>query len=53
MSETPSDRAAQIRAELERRLAESNKEISDWLQDAVTEALVEREVDTRREYSED
>ena len=50
---TPADRPAQIRAELERRLAESNKEILDWLQDTVTDALVEIETDVRREYEPD
>jgi hypothetical protein len=44
------DRTAQIRAELKRRLAERDEEILDWLQDTVTEALVECETDTRRKY---
>jgi hypothetical protein len=48
---TPADRAAQIRAELKRRLAERDEEILDWLQDPVTEALVECETDTRRKYA--
>jgi len=53
MSETPADRAAQIRAEFERRSNESRDELLAWLQDAVTEVLVEHETDVRREYSDD
>lgn len=50
---TPADRAARLRAEFERRFNESRDDLLDWLQDAVTEALVECETYTRREYSED
>jgi hypothetical protein len=50
---TPVSRAARIRAELERRLAERDEEILDWLQDTVTDALVDHETDVRREYPED
>ena len=53
MSENPTDRAARLRAEFERRFNESRDDLLDWLQDAVTEALVECETYTRREYSED
>ena len=52
MSKTPTNRAAQIRAELNRRLAERDEEILDWLQDTMAEALVEHETDVRREYDE-
>jgi hypothetical protein len=47
------DRAARLRAEFERRFNESRDELLAWLQDAMTEALVECEVDVRHEYPED
>jgi hypothetical protein len=50
---TPDDRAVRLRAEFERRFNQSRNELLDWLQDAVADALDERETDTRREYSED
>ena len=50
---TPADRAARLRVEFERRFNESRDDLLAWLQDAMAEALVETEVDVRREYPED
>jgi hypothetical protein len=50
---TPADRAARLRAEFERRFNESRDELLAWLQDAMAEALVEQEIDIRREYEPD
>ena len=47
------DRAARLRAEFERRFNESRDELLAWLQDAMAEALVEQEIDIRREYEPD
>jgi hypothetical protein len=52
MTATPANRAALIRAELKRRLAERDEEILAWLQDIVGEILTEHETDTRREYDD-
>jgi hypothetical protein len=49
---TPADRAARVRAELERRFNESRDDLLAWLQDAVAEALVEAETDIHREHSD-
>jgi hypothetical protein len=53
MSENPTDRAARLRAEFERRFNESRDDLLAWLQDAMAESLVEHETYTRREYSDD
>jgi hypothetical protein len=53
MSEVSFDRAAQICAELKRRLDERNEETLAWLRDVISDALYDREHDTRAEYEPD
>ena len=56
MSPTPADRAARVRANVERIFGKCrflDGEFLDRLQDIIAEALVEHEIDIRPEYPAD